>query len=464
MSAELYRGPVYAVYGQVALFNDGPDLYPQWETGAERAILTPKGVAVATASDIDIEVVVCTGEKVHGLKPCLSGEIRVGNQGLLVGNVISCDLHHIALPPGRISVTVYVDGNRCEATQVVFVLGNLAGWDPSATSYYDELRARFDSLPAEQRLTAFLTESKQLLSALHNSANMMLQLSEGIETVEQSHDVGNWWQIVVDRVVEMQDIVEELSGLLEDSSSSQEATGSCLRPDAESWLQGLTRSPAHVILPTLRTELLTPLRLVLGYAELMIKCLDEGQVLALTDRLRYWCERVLDSARAMQDLIEGLTHPRHRDIARQEWLRARRRRAECQWKQTQAELPELQDHSSFLAAVLRTACKLDLSIDHLDRVLGCPPGGFIVFTKSKRNARIHETIPEHQFVAPEHRRLGPGYFVSLAELIGEADTAEWELQGHGLTKSLDEAVTLLHRWLEEQRKLEQIRREFGWLA
>jgi len=203
---------------------------------------------------------------------------------------------------------------------------------------------------------------------------------------------------------------------------------------------------------------------VLGYAELMIKCLAEGQVLSLTDGLRYWCERVLDSARAMQDLIEGLTDPRHRDIARQEWLRARRRRAEYQWKQTQAELAELQDYPSFLEAVLQTARKLDLSIDHLDRVLGCPPGGFVVFTKSKRNARIHETIPEHQFVAPEQWRLGPGYFVSLAEVIGEADTAEWELQEQGLTRSLDEAVTLVHRWLEEQCKLQQIQREFGWLA
>jgi len=122
MTEILCRGSVFALYGQVALLSDEPDAYPQWETGAERAIFGQKGIAVATAPDTDIDVIVCIGEQLWDLELLLSGEIKVGSQGLEVGNEISCDLYPISFPPGRIAVSVYANESSGNATQVAFVL------------------------------------------------------------------------------------------------------------------------------------------------------------------------------------------------------------------------------------------------------------------------------------------------------------------------------------------------------
>jgi hypothetical protein len=64
---------------------------------------------------------VCRGQQIYGKILCISGEIEVGNQGLLVGNVVSCDLYELAWPRGRVAVNVYVDRSE-EVTQVVFAL------------------------------------------------------------------------------------------------------------------------------------------------------------------------------------------------------------------------------------------------------------------------------------------------------------------------------------------------------
>jgi hypothetical protein len=125
MGKILYKGKVYALYGQVALLDSEASAYPDWETGTECAVSTPRAVAVATASDTEVEVTVCTGQWIGGKVHCISGEIDVGNHGLTVGNVVSSDLHRLAWPRGRAAVDVYVDQSE-RATQVWFVLDRSA--------------------------------------------------------------------------------------------------------------------------------------------------------------------------------------------------------------------------------------------------------------------------------------------------------------------------------------------------
>jgi hypothetical protein len=64
MQDTLYTGSVYALYAQVALFDaEGGDSYPEWETGTEDAVFGPRGIAVATAGDTEIEIVVRNDKK-----------------------------------------------------------------------------------------------------------------------------------------------------------------------------------------------------------------------------------------------------------------------------------------------------------------------------------------------------------------------------------------------------------------
>jgi hypothetical protein len=123
MQDTLYTGSVYALHAQVALFDaEGEDSYPEWETGTEDAVLGPRGIAVATAGDTEIEVVVCSDKKNLSGILCISGEISVGNQGLIVGNVVAANLAQIPWPPGKTSVDVYTNGVGEEVTRVAFVL------------------------------------------------------------------------------------------------------------------------------------------------------------------------------------------------------------------------------------------------------------------------------------------------------------------------------------------------------
>lgn len=131
MEEILFRGKAYALYAQVALFDPAEGSYPDWEVGVEHAVFGPRGVAVATASDIEVEIIVCRGQQVPGKMLCISGEIEIGDQGLLVGNVVSCDLYELAWPPGKAAVQVYVDRGE-DANQVVFALTRLT--DTSAAA------------------------------------------------------------------------------------------------------------------------------------------------------------------------------------------------------------------------------------------------------------------------------------------------------------------------------------------
>ena len=111
------------MHSQVALIDAEADSYPQWETGEEPAVFGAHGVAVTTANDEDVEIIVCAGDKLTGYLECARGEIEVGHQGVLVGGILTeHDTFAVSWPPGPVAITIYVDAPRREARTIVFVL------------------------------------------------------------------------------------------------------------------------------------------------------------------------------------------------------------------------------------------------------------------------------------------------------------------------------------------------------
>ena len=102
-----------------------PDAYPEWIIGDERAVFGNHGIAIATAEDTNIEVIIRTGEDVsdENLYPCISSMINIGQEGLLVGNIPSGNINKIPWKSGDISVKVFtsdiVPGN---VTKIIFLL------------------------------------------------------------------------------------------------------------------------------------------------------------------------------------------------------------------------------------------------------------------------------------------------------------------------------------------------------
>jgi len=120
----VYQGNVLALYYQVAMLDArAKESYPEWKTGEESVIFGLHGVAVATAGDQEIEVLVCRGKGNPEHVLCVSGEIIVSSdQGIIVGNVPAANTTSISLQRGIYSVTVYTNGIRTEATRVYFFI------------------------------------------------------------------------------------------------------------------------------------------------------------------------------------------------------------------------------------------------------------------------------------------------------------------------------------------------------
>jgi hypothetical protein len=123
MGEIVYKGRAFALYSQVALVDaEDANAYPEWVTGAEIAVLGPKGVAVSTLGDTQVEIIVCKGNgNVDGIL-YISGEISVGKSGLIVGNEIAGTSERIPWPSGSTKISVYANGPQNKATQVIFVL------------------------------------------------------------------------------------------------------------------------------------------------------------------------------------------------------------------------------------------------------------------------------------------------------------------------------------------------------
>lgn len=122
---EILKEKFLAHYFQVGLVDaEGPDAYPQWETGEEDAILGPRGVVVSTPSDGYIETIVLKGEGGLDSAELISGVIEVGNAGLFVGNETSASFKIIPWPPGKTSLKAYRIKLENNDVQVVFVLSS----------------------------------------------------------------------------------------------------------------------------------------------------------------------------------------------------------------------------------------------------------------------------------------------------------------------------------------------------
>ena len=122
----LFDGKVNASYYQVALKDiENKDGYPQWKTGDEIIVFGSYGVVVVTANDQEIDIIVTSSKVDLEYSLCVSGEIIVGQKGILVGNITSADTTCIEVRPGKYSVTVYTDKFGPETTRVVFCINRL---------------------------------------------------------------------------------------------------------------------------------------------------------------------------------------------------------------------------------------------------------------------------------------------------------------------------------------------------
>lgn len=122
----LFSDRIFTLYSQVALFDaEDRNSYPQWKAGHEIIVFGFRGVAVVTASDKQVDVIVCKGKEIPKYALCVSGEILVGEQGILVGNIPAATITQIPLESGRYSVAVFTDGIGIETHQVYFFLARL---------------------------------------------------------------------------------------------------------------------------------------------------------------------------------------------------------------------------------------------------------------------------------------------------------------------------------------------------
>lgn len=119
----LFKGPIFTLRSQVVLLdNEADDGFPQMRNGSESVAFGWQGVVVATKEDFETEIIVCQGMDEPEYALCITGQIRVGNKGLIVGNIEAATTTNIPWPSGRTLVTVYTNGIFTNATRVIFYL------------------------------------------------------------------------------------------------------------------------------------------------------------------------------------------------------------------------------------------------------------------------------------------------------------------------------------------------------
>jgi hypothetical protein len=122
ISQNKYRSSYY----QIAFFDaENPDSYPEWKTGKEIVIFGQYGVVVAVANDTDIEISVLIGKFIPNHKLCVSGEIFIKNEGVIVGNVASSSTNVVMIPSGHYSITVMTDEVGVNTSKVWFILNKI---------------------------------------------------------------------------------------------------------------------------------------------------------------------------------------------------------------------------------------------------------------------------------------------------------------------------------------------------
>lgn len=119
----LFRGLIFTLHSQVILLDNEADHgFPEMRTGAESVAFGEQGVVVATKEDFETEVIVCQGKDEPEHELCVSGQIKVGSQGLLIGNIEAATITNIPWSSGKTLVTVYTNGIFTNATKVIFYL------------------------------------------------------------------------------------------------------------------------------------------------------------------------------------------------------------------------------------------------------------------------------------------------------------------------------------------------------
>jgi hypothetical protein len=122
----LFRGFIYTLHSQVILLDNEVDNgFPKMRTGAESVAFGDQGVVVAVKEDFETEVVVCQGKDEPDHELCVTGQIKVSNRGLLVGNIESATTYIIPWVSGSTLVTVYTNGIFTNSTKVIFYLEHL---------------------------------------------------------------------------------------------------------------------------------------------------------------------------------------------------------------------------------------------------------------------------------------------------------------------------------------------------
>lgn len=117
----LFDEEIYGSYSQVAIFDaEDKDSYPQWKTGDEYVVFGFRGAVVATAADQVIHVIVCKGKGTPEYVFCVSGEILIGTQGLIIGNIASENIVPGIRENGRYAIVIYTNGLGSNVTQVYF--------------------------------------------------------------------------------------------------------------------------------------------------------------------------------------------------------------------------------------------------------------------------------------------------------------------------------------------------------
>jgi hypothetical protein len=80
------------------------------------------GVAVSALGDTMIDVVVYLGEEnIDGIE-YISGILRIGNKGLILGNEAAGSFTTLAWPSGKTRLRVYANATKDNATKIIFVL------------------------------------------------------------------------------------------------------------------------------------------------------------------------------------------------------------------------------------------------------------------------------------------------------------------------------------------------------
>ena len=209
-------------------------------------------------------------------------------------------------------------------------------------------------------------------------------------------------------------------------------------------------------LATLRPEAIRLLSMLHGYGMLVHKLVQERGAIQMPPDFIDWCKKIVDNTEELMDLVEAFTDVKHRNDLRQEHQESERARAEAHWKAEQEEFPELKSYSSFTDAVKQTANKLSLSFpDDMEITNIFFPSVLSVFSTEERRVNIHAVLPV-QKIRPV------GYVVVLSKLGPDGLSAVGS-KHEGLTKSLDEVVTVICQWLVEKWALEEIQATHEWM-